>query len=140
MCVCESIRSHTQGSSSLGLTGVVLISIERPNPVEDNRKSTVVVSITHPFDAASVGDPSEPDGALSVLTTEPQFTTTELEETLPEGNVLWFAGSASAVGDLRKIPGLRAYESEEVKKMNKNHFNRCLVQAVIARKGPRERR
>ena len=117
-----------------------MISIERPNPVEDNRKSTVVVSITHPFDAGSAGDPSEPDGALSVLTTEPQFTTTELEETLPEGNVLWFAGSASAVGDLRKIPGLRAYESEEMKKMNKNHFNRCLVQAVIARKGPRERR
>ena len=120
----------------LKLTGVVLISIERPNPVEDNRKSTVVVSITHPFDAGSAGDPSEPDGAVSVRTSEPQFTTIELEETLQEGDVLWFAGSASAVGDLRKIPGLRAYESEEVKKMNENHFDRRLVQAVINRKGP----
>lgn len=120
----------------LKLTGVVLISVERPKPVGEKKKSNVIVSITHAFDAASAGDPSDHDAALSVRTTEPQFTAIELEEPLQEGDVLWFAGSASAVGDLRKIPGLRAYESEEVAKMNENVHDRRLVQAVIARKGP----
>lgn len=118
------------------LTGVVLISIERPTPVEDIKKS-VMASIAHRFDTASVGDLSDADGmSVSVKTSEPQFTTIELEETLLQDDVLWFAGSASSVGDLRKIPGLRAYESKEVKKMNENVYDRRLVQAVIARKGP----
>ena len=121
----------------LKLTGVVLISVERPKPVEDKKKSMILVSLSHKkFDAASAGDASDNDGTLSVRTSEPQFTAIELEEPLQEGDVLWFAGSASAVGDLRKIPGLIAYESEEVAKMNENVYDRRLVQAVIARKGP----
>ncbi|CAB9507029.1 Sodium/sulfate cotransporter [Seminavis robusta] len=120
------------------LPGVVLISIERPAPVpqqEDNRKSTVVLSsITG---GGSKGDPGcDFDGTLSVRTTEPRYSAIELEEPLKDGDVLWFAGSASAVGDLRKIPGLVSFESDEVKKMNENVYDRRLVQAVIARQGP----
>jgi len=120
----------------LKLAGVVLISIERPKPVEETRRP-LKLSIARQSDADSAGVPEKNDGtALSVRTTEPQFTTIELEEKLLEGDVLWFAGSASAVGDLRKIPGLRAYESEEVGKLKENVHDRRLVQAVIARKGP----
>jgi di/tricarboxylate transporter len=49
---------------------------------------------------------------------------------------LWFAGSALAVGDLRKVPGLISYESEEVEKINEKVHDRRLVEAVIARRGP----
>jgi len=55
---------------------------------------------------------------------------------LQEGDVLWFAGSASAIGDLRKIPGWKSYLSDEVKKVTDKVHDRRLVQAVIARKGP----
>jgi di/tricarboxylate transporter len=51
------------------------------------------------------------------------------------GDILWFSGSASALGDLRKIPGLRSYESEEVGKIEDTVFERRLVQAVVARSG-----
>ena len=40
------------------------------------------------------------------------------------------------MGDLRKIPGLRSYQSDEVSKINESVHDRRLVQAVIAKKGP----
>eukprot|EP00977_Amphora_coffeiformis_P021935 scaffold10085_cov168-Amphora_coffeaeformis.AAC.6 len=52
------------------------------------------------------------------------------------GDVLWFSGTASSVGDLRKIPGLISCEIEEVNKLNEKVYNRRLVEAVVARKGP----
>ncbi|EEC45713.1 predicted protein [Phaeodactylum tricornutum CCAP 1055/1] len=58
------------------------------------------------------------------------------EEPLQHGDVLWFSGSASSVGDLRKIPGLISYQNDEVEKINEKVHDRRLVQAVIARKGP----
>ena len=98
------------------LPGVVLISIERPMPMETSlrRRPSVLVSI------ATGGNPSvgdDGDGTLSVKTNEPVYTTIEPDEPLQDGDVLWFAGSASAVGDLRKIPGLVSFESDEVKKV-----------------------
>ena len=64
------------------------------------------------------------------------FEAIDPDEPLKEGDVLWFSGSASAVGDLRKIPGLVQYQSEEVEKINERVHDRCLVQAVVARNGP----
>lgn len=40
------------------------------------------------------------------------------------------------MGGLRKIPGLKSYESGEVSKINEKVFDRRLVQAVIARQSP----
>ena len=57
------------------------------------------------------------DGTFSVRTNEPTYTTIDPDQPLEDGDVLWFAGSASAVGDLRKIPGLVSFESDEVKKV-----------------------
>jgi Trk K+ transport system NAD-binding subunit len=62
--------------------------------------------------------------------------TVPLSSSLQEGDVLWFAGSANTVGDLRKIPGLVLNESDEVAKMEEHVQNRRLVEAVVARGGP----
>mmetsp|Transcript_1386 Transcript_1386/g.2448 ORF Transcript_1386/g.2448 Transcript_1386/m.2448 type:complete len:610 (+) Transcript_1386:897-2726(+) len=58
------------------------------------------------------------------------------EERLKEGDVLWFAGSATAIADLRKIPGLVSVEEDELKQIDENVHDRRLVQAVVAKKGP----
>ncbi len=64
------------------------------------------------------------------------FLTVPFTEVLTEGDVLWFSGSASSVGELRKIPGLALYESGEVMQVNERVQDRCLVEAVVSRKGP----
>lgn len=88
------------------LPGVYLVSIDRPFIVPDS---------TPPVES---------------------FSTIPLTEMLSAGDVIWFSGTASSVGDLRKIPGLVLYESDEVKKMNEKVQNRRLVEAVVSRKGP----
>jgi uncharacterized protein with PhoU and TrkA domain len=116
------------------LPGVFLVSIERPATKTDGdeRKAKVTV-ITRPADVLSVDDPSETN---TLPTMDPIFATIAPDSNLKEGDVLWFAGSASSVGDLRKIPGLISYESEEVEKINETVHDRRLVEAVIARRGP----
>jgi Trk K+ transport system NAD-binding subunit len=99
------------------LPGVFLVSIERPDDT------------TQP-NAALGGD------ANSVRTIDPVFTTITPETPLQDGDVLWFAGGAQSVGDLRKIPGLVSAENKEVKKINAKVHDRRLVEAVIARRGP----
>jgi len=116
------------------LPGVVLISIERPNLVED--QVTTLVNMRALSEPGGSEAPNDFEGHISVRTTEPTFLPIELEQPLQGGDILWFAGSASALGDLRKIPGLSSYESEEVAKMEENVHDRRLVQAVIARQGP----
>jgi uncharacterized protein with PhoU and TrkA domain len=126
------------------LPGVVLISIDRPNPKQQKEgskrpKPTIITMASEVGSGVDVdGDQShsEFDGTLSVRTSEQTYTTITQDEPLQVGDILWFAGSANAVGDLRKIPGLTSYESGEVEKMNEKVHDRRLVQAVIARQGP----
>jgi di/tricarboxylate transporter len=63
-------------------------------------------------------------------------TTIDPDEPLQDGDILWFAGDASSVGDLRKVPGLESPEKGEIKQMNDNVHDRLLVQAVVAKSGP----
>ena len=56
------------------------------------------------------------------------------DKPLKEGDVLWYSGDANAIGDLRKIPGMRLFVNEEVKKINEKVHDRRLLQAVIARR------
>jgi len=58
------------------------------------------------------------------------------EEPLGSGDVLWFAGSASAIADLRKVPGLEPFEERQVRKVAAPLHERRIVQAVVARRGP----
>lgn len=88
------------------LPGLFLVSIDRPYTVPDS---------TPPIES---------------------FTTIPLTDELSEGDVLWFSGSASSVGDLRKIPGLSLFDSDELMKMGEKAQDRRLVEAVVSRNGP----
>ena len=100
------------------LPGVVLVSIDRTIIQEDENQSNSDVFST-----------TTAENHKKVQAIAPS-------EVLNEGDVVWYAGSASATGDLRKIPGWKSYLNEEVKKVSDKVHDRRLVQAVIARKGP----
>jgi hypothetical protein len=109
------------------LPGVFLVSIERPLQKPDEESKPRLLTVC---EASSASGSIETFGNM-----EPTFVTIEPNEPLACGDVLWFAGSASAVGDLRKIPGLKSAENDEVEQINEKVHDRRLVQAVIARKG-----
>ncbi|KAL7469645.1 hypothetical protein ACHAXS_009900 [Conticribra weissflogii] len=90
----------------------------------DKLPGVYLVSIDRPYIVPESAPPIE------------SFTTVPFTEMLSEGDVLWFSGAASSVGELRKIPGLTLYDSDEVSKMNEKVQNRRLVEAVVSRKGP----
>jgi uncharacterized protein with PhoU and TrkA domain len=119
------------------LPGVFLVSIERPtaNATEQEKKErTQVFSMISTSDANGSVIGSLDESSLREI--EQTFVTITPEEPLAVGDVLWFSGSASSVGDLRKIPGLRSFDNAQVEKINEKVYDRRLVQAVIARKGP----
>jgi hypothetical protein len=101
----------------------------------DRLPGVFLVSIDRPDDATQPNVDPKTD-ALSTRTNEPVFTAITPETPLQDGDVLWFAGGAQSVGDLRKIPGLVSAEDKEVKKINAKVHDRRLVEAVIARRGP----
>ena len=115
------------------LPDLFLVSIDRPVAMEEEEASISAV-------LAGLGDASfvaENSSVLSTMRAESHpFEAVDPAEPLREGDVLWFSGPASAVGDLRKIPGLVSYQNEEVKKITGRIHERRLVQAVVARRGP----
>lgn len=132
----------TKTASEIGLDklpGVFLVSIDRPTTQgqRGGKHKAKVTVITRPDDPAKSNNEVDPrSDVASLCTVNEAFTAISLDAPLQDGDVLWFAGSASAVGDLRKIPGLVSYESEEVEKINEKVHDRRLVEAVIARRGP----
>lgn len=118
------------------LPGVFLVSIDRPTVARKAEEGKRKVSVITKAADLSQGSGHDESVATSLPTVDPIFTTIPPDSPLKEGDVLWFAGSASAVGDLRKVPGLLSYESEEVEKINEKVHDRRLVEAVIARRGP----
>ena len=116
------------------LPGVFLVSIDRPTSrsAAEKHKSKVAV-LAMPSETRSSMGGSE---VASLPTVEPIFVTISPDTPLMEGDVLWFAGSASALGDLRKIPGLISFEKSEVEAIEEKIFDRRLVEAVISRRGP----
>ncbi|KAL7540472.1 hypothetical protein ACHAXR_010131, partial [Thalassiosira sp. AJA248-18] len=118
--------------------GLFLVGVERPN------KRSLCVSFIRP----SMGPLDNPFGDLASLSdagSRASFNQSNVPTATipvpPEGHlraedILWFAGSATAIADLRKIPGLVSLEDEELKQMDENVHDRRLVQAVVARKGP----
>ncbi len=123
----SGLVNKTVGALGLDkLPGVFLVSIERPS-LEENTTSLVL--------------PKSPGGGHSVssfdendLDVAPTFVTISQDQALQEKDILWFSGTANSIGDLRKIPGLKSYVNEEVKKINEKVHDRLLVQAVIARR------
>jgi uncharacterized protein with PhoU and TrkA domain len=117
------------------LPGVFLVSIDRPNSARQQNESVEKKFASIASDGHSASIDQEADAA-SLATIDPIFTAVTPDTPLQDGDVLWFAGGAQSVGDLRKIPGLVSFENEEVQKMKEKVHDRRLVEAVIARRGP----
>ena len=110
------------------LPGVYLVSIERPVV----RERDIPASTSR----GGAGDGTGSVDVHSILNQETiRYTAISQDDPLQIGDILWFSGSASAVGDLRRIPGLQSSQDDEVQKINSNVQERRLVQAVIAKGG-----
>ena len=122
----SGLATKTVGATGLDkLPGLFLVSIERP--CQGERQA---VALSNDLGASlSVCSFDE-----SALITSPTMVPVSQDQPLEKGDVLWFSGNAACIGDLRKIPGMKSYVNEEVKKINEKVHDRRLVQAVIARR------
>eukprot|EP00956_Cyclotella_meneghiniana_P028098 scaffold64738_cov66-Cyclotella_meneghiniana.AAC.3 len=111
------------------LIGIFVVQVERPDALGNT--SRIFNSMRSPSNInRSLGSRQ---GSISI-----QAATTPIPPSgrLQEGDIIWFAGDAAAIADLRKIPGLVSSQEDELKQIDEALFDRRLVQAVIAKKGP----
>ena len=120
--------------------GLFLVQVERPV----TGRKTMRVSFARP---SVMGNPfgvsrtdSVNDGSVMGSLTKGDMPKAAIpvppEGHLQENDVLWFAGEAMAIADLRKIPGLVSVEDDEVQQIDEKLHDRRLVQAVVSKKGP----
>ena len=120
--------------------GLFLVQVERPV----TGRKTMRVSFARP---SVMGNPfgvsgtdSVNDGSVMGSLTKGDMPKAAIpvppEGHLKENDVLWFAGEAMAIADLRKIPGLVSVEDDEVQQIDEKLHDRRLVQAVVSKKGP----
>ena len=128
MQVSRRSKLANQTAMQLGfnkLPNIYLVSIERPT--SETATTSRRMTMSH----------SMVDEDSSFIRFEvPANTPIDVDEPLQPGDILWFSGSANVVGELRKIPGLSSFVSEEINQIEGKVFDRRLVQAVVARTGP----
>jgi hypothetical protein len=118
------------------LPGVHLFSIERPVADGEGGGGGGDIGNGQGNDDDQVGPPPPPHANGQTRQREARGTVTiSLDEVLQNGDILWWSGSGTAIGELRKIPGLVPMEGNQIAKVGRSS-DRRLVQAVIARKGP----
>jgi len=134
------------------LPGLFLVSIERPPSAAQLRHAcqNAAVKAAAPSVSTASRSSSRSHGSDSYLVIRDfkspgNFTNVDeynsstpidiYDDPLLQNDVLWFSGSANVVSDLRKIPGLVLYQSDELAKIQHKDYDRRLVQAVVARKG-----
>lgn len=104
--------------------GLFLVSVERPVVPGNMHMTSFLIHSLVP----GRGPISLPD-SMSMLPVPP-------EGHLKENDILWFAGDAAAIADLRKIPGILLLEDDQIQKMESKRHDRTLVHAVISKSGP----
>ena len=120
--------------------GLFLVQVERPVTGRNTmRVSFARLSVMgNPFGVS--GTDSVNDGSVMGSLTKGDMPKAAIpvppEGHLQENDVLWFAGEAMAIADLRKIPGLVSVEDDEVQQIDEKLHDRRLVQAVVSKKGP----
>jgi uncharacterized protein with PhoU and TrkA domain len=112
------------------LNGVFLVEVERPLSKEEakNMKKTFKASVL-----SDSGLQDSIDGSIMGSSHVAQrATVVPPEDPLKEGDIIWFAGSAEAIVELRKVPGLESTQKEVLKGVNENKFDRRLVQGKFS--------
>jgi K+/H+ antiporter YhaU regulatory subunit KhtT len=108
------------------LIDLFLVEVERPLSKEEakNIKKTFKASVLN-----DSGLQDSIDGSIMGSSHIAQrATVVPPEDPLKEGDIIWFAGSAEAIVDLRKVPGLESTQKEVLEGVNENKFDRRLVQ------------
>mmetsp|Transcript_25509 Transcript_25509/g.54881 ORF Transcript_25509/g.54881 Transcript_25509/m.54881 type:complete len:1149 (+) Transcript_25509:308-3754(+) len=147
--VCKKSEHISKTVAQAGLdrqAGLMLVGVERPFSGRQSMRVSFARLSVMPGPMSPLGsgrasiNGSVNDGSEMVSITQDNMPTASIpvppEGHLKEGDILWFAGPATAIADLRKIPGLVSLEDEELKKIDEKVHDRRLVQAVVARKGP----
>lgn len=159
----SSLASKTVGELGLNkLPGVFLVSIERPVKREEEEPEVSSFAFLNDTDGimqrlqGGIKSRTNSNNAeenmsrrqtidearqlsissyrSSMKDSESPMLSIQHDKPLEDGDILWFSGTAAAIGDLRKIPGMKSYVNKEVKKINEKVHDRRLVQAVIARR------
>ena len=113
------------------LTGLFVVEVERPLSKEEAKKNTRKTFKASVFDDGGLHDSIE--GSIMGSSSVPQrATVVRPEEPLREGDIIWFAGSADAIVDLRKVPGLESTQKEVLEGVKENKFDRRLVQGEFS--------
>jgi len=111
-------KKSAEGSGLTSIPGLVLVSIERPLP-----QPTAVETMTQQ-EVKSRADAEEDEFERAQVI--------QMDEPLEAGDILWFAGSATALTEVRKVPGLVSNLKEKISKLEDNPHERRLVQAVVS--------
>jgi len=111
-------KKSAEGSGLTSIPGLVLVSIERPLP-----QLTAVETMTQQEVKSRADAEGDESDRAQVI---------QMDEPLEAGDILWFAGSASALTEVRKVPGLVSNLKEKISKLEDNPHVRRLVQAVVS--------
>ena len=121
------------------LTGLFLISVERPLSEEDlktvpDRKTFKASVFADSANSFHSGLHAVTDSIAGSQISSPSFSgrarAVAPEDPLEAGDIIWFAGSAEAIVDLRKVPGLESPQKEVLEGVNENKFDRRLIQGT----------
>lgn len=132
---------HYEGSNEDHVTAwsdLEVIQAGRHGDEKSNREFVVAMQVNprSGFQGKTVGQVGvDRLPGARLLSIERGSESVSSSDVLEYGDIIWFAGDASSLGNLRKVPGFSFVEEEEVLKTKEKLHDRRLVQAVVSRSG-----